>query len=159
MSIAELAGGAAQRVGAAKRRRGRQLRAVHRHEVVSVKLALATALHHSAHRPKPVMEEPEEEELHETHDAPRGLGTPPPEKRRGILAERGPQQSVSARCLRLVVVRKSLTTPLLDSSLSGRCSRRKSRSGLGRSEAAGEGGVAEEEEEEEREGEAAELGG
>ena len=34
---ARLAGGAAQRVGAAKRRRGRQLRAFHRHEVLSVR--------------------------------------------------------------------------------------------------------------------------
>ena len=36
------------RAGAAFRRRQRQLRAFHRHEAMSVKLALATALHHSA---------------------------------------------------------------------------------------------------------------
>ena len=34
----------------ARRRRECQLRAFHRHEVLSVKMALATALHHSAQR-------------------------------------------------------------------------------------------------------------
>ena len=43
MSMVGLDGGAAQRVGAGKRRRGRQLRAFHWHEVLSVKMALATA--------------------------------------------------------------------------------------------------------------------
>ena len=43
-------------------------------------MELATALHHSAQRPgKKVVEEPEEEEVHVTHDALRGLKTLPPQ--------------------------------------------------------------------------------
>ena len=53
----------------ARRRRNRQLRAFHRHEVLSVKMALATALHHSAQPAGPVVGGPEEEVEYETHNA------------------------------------------------------------------------------------------
>ena len=46
--------------GAAARRRERRLRAWHRHERLTVAMELATALHHSAQRPRPVVEEPKE---------------------------------------------------------------------------------------------------
>ena len=59
------------RVGAAKPRRDRQLRAFHRHEQLT---ELATALHHSAQRPKSrVVEEPSEGEVRETYEALRRL--------------------------------------------------------------------------------------
>ena len=47
MSMADLAGGAAQRVGAAKRGRKCQLRLFLKHERMTVRMALAEALHHS----------------------------------------------------------------------------------------------------------------
>ena len=81
-----------ERVGAAKRRRDR-LRAWHRHEQLTAAIELATALHHSAQRPKTVVEEPREEVVKVTHDAPRAQKTPPPGVRPGILAEPGPQRS------------------------------------------------------------------
>ena len=65
---------AAARDGAtsARRRRDRQLRAFRPHELLTVKMDLATALHHSAQRPKKrVVEELEEEEVHKTNEAPR----------------------------------------------------------------------------------------
>ena len=66
--------------GATVRRRERRFRAWHRHERLTVAMELTTALHHSAQRPgKKVVEEPEEEEVHVPHDAPRGLKTPPPQ--------------------------------------------------------------------------------
>ena len=49
-----------------RRRRDRQLRALHRHERLTVRMGLATALHHGSQRPKTV-EEPEEVESHETY--------------------------------------------------------------------------------------------
>ena len=74
----------AERVmGAAQRRRERQLRAFHRHEVLSVKMALATGLHHSAQR----VEVPREVEEHETYVGPRAQKTPPPGMRPASLAE------------------------------------------------------------------------
>ena len=54
----------AERDGAPWRRKQRQLWAWHRHERMTVRMELATALHHNAHRPKTgkVVEEPEVEE-------------------------------------------------------------------------------------------------
>ena len=49
-----------ERVGAAKRRRDRWLRAWHRHKRLTVAMELATALHNSAQRPKTVVEVPRE---------------------------------------------------------------------------------------------------
>ena len=71
--------------GSAKRRRERQLRAFHRHEVLSVKLALATALHHSAQR----VEVPREMEEYATYVGPRAQKTP----------LRGCGQTVCSTCL------------------------------------------------------------
>ena len=61
-------------MGTAQRRRERQLRAFHRHEVLSVKMALATALQHSAQR----VEVPREVEEHEPYVGPGAQKTPPP---------------------------------------------------------------------------------
>ena len=77
----------------ARCRRNRQLRAFHRHEVLSVKMALATALHHSAQPAGPVVGGPEEEVEYETHNAPRGQNTPPPGTRPGVLKEPGAQEA------------------------------------------------------------------
>ena len=78
----------AERVtGAAQRRRGRQLRAFHRHVAMSVKLALATALHHSAQR----VEVPREVEEHEAYVGPRAQKTPPPGTQPAALREPGLQ--------------------------------------------------------------------
>ena len=49
-----------ERVGAAQRPRERGLRAWHRHERWTVAMELAIALHHSAQRPKPVVQVPSE---------------------------------------------------------------------------------------------------
>ena len=81
MSMAGLTGS-----GAAKRRRDRQLRAFHRHEMLSVKMALATALHHSAQR----VEVPREGVEGEENDAPRRQKPPPPGTRPGVLVDPGP---------------------------------------------------------------------
>ena len=75
--------------GSAKRRRERQLRAFHRHEAMSVKLALVTALHHSAQR----VEVPREVEEHATFVGPRAQKTPPPGMRPDRLLDvAGPLQ-------------------------------------------------------------------
>ena len=80
--------------GAARRRRERQLRSFLRHEELSVKMALARALHHSAQPSGPVVEEPREEAGHETYyglraPMPLPLGTRP-----APLSEvAGPQRS------------------------------------------------------------------
>ena len=63
MSMAGLTGCAAQRVGAAKRRRDRQPRALRRHELLTVRMELAAALHHSVQPSGPVVEGPREEEV------------------------------------------------------------------------------------------------
>ena len=83
------------RVGAAKRRWDRQLQAFHRHEQLTVRMELATALHHSAQRPKSrVVEGPSEGEVNETHKAPQRQNTPHPGTRPEQLAEPpGPQRS------------------------------------------------------------------
>ena len=84
MSMAGLAG------GAARRRRERQLRSFLRHEELSVKMALARALHHSAQPGGPVVEEPEEEVEFEEHAGLRAQNTPPPGSRPGVLKDPGP---------------------------------------------------------------------
>ena len=70
-------------MGAAQRRRERQLRAFHRHEQLTVRMALATALHHSAQR----VEVPREVEEHEAYVGPRAQKTPPTGMRPASLAE------------------------------------------------------------------------
>ena len=67
----------------ARRRRQRQLRSFLRQEELSVKMALARALHHSAQW----VEEPREGVEGETYDAPRRLKPPPPGMRPASLAE------------------------------------------------------------------------
>ena len=66
-----------ERVGAAKRRRDRRLRAWHPHEQLTVAMELAAALHHSAQRPKTVVEEPKEEVENVTRDGLRAQKSPP----------------------------------------------------------------------------------
>ena len=56
-------------------------------------MELATALHHSAQRPKKVVEVLREVEEHETNDALRRQKALPPGARPGILAELEPQRS------------------------------------------------------------------
>ena len=75
----------------ARRRRERQLRAFHRHEALSVKMALATALHHSAQRVE-VLREVEE---HEAYVGPRAPKTPPPRTRPAV--PQGPQERILQR--------------------------------------------------------------
>ena len=69
--------------GAALRRRERRLRAFHRHEALSVRLALASALHHSTQR----VEELREEEEHVKIVGPWAQKAPPPGTRPAPLAE------------------------------------------------------------------------
>ena len=73
--------------GAARRRRGRQLRAWHRHERMTVAMELATALHHSAQPAGPVVAGPSEVEEQDKHEALRRQRAPPPRKRPGVLKE------------------------------------------------------------------------
>ena len=86
--------------GASMRRRHRQLRAFHRHERLTVRMELATALHHSAQPTGPVVEEPREVEAQDTYAAPRGQKEPSPGTRPGVLKDPEPQ----ARCARRKVV-------------------------------------------------------
>ena len=80
--------------GAARRRRERRLRAWHRHVRTTVAMELATALHHSAQRPRPVVEEPREQAGHETYCGLRALMPLPPGTRPAPLSEvAGPQRS------------------------------------------------------------------
>ena len=80
--------------GAAKRRRGRQLRAVHQHEQLSVNMALETALHHSAEPAGPVVGGLREEAGHETHSGLRAPTPMPPGEWPAPLSEvAGPQRS------------------------------------------------------------------
>ena len=78
---------AAERVGAAKRRRDRQLRAFRRHELLTVRMELAAALHHSAQR----VEARREVEEPETHVGLRTQKTPPPGTQPACLREPGLQ--------------------------------------------------------------------
>ena len=76
-----------ERVGAAKRRRDRRLRAWHRYEQLTVAMELAAALHHSAQRPKTVVDEPKEEVENVTRDGLRAQKSPPPGERPAPLSE------------------------------------------------------------------------
>ena len=76
---------AADCVGAAKRRRDRQLRAFRRHELLTVRMELAAALHHSAQR----VEAPREVEEHETNVGLRAQMPPRPGTRPAALREPG----------------------------------------------------------------------
>ena len=75
----------------AVRRRERPLRVRHRHERLTVPMELATALHHSAQRPRPVVEVPREEAGHVLNFAPRGPRTLPPGTPPGVLLDPEPQ--------------------------------------------------------------------
>ena len=78
----------AERVGAAKWRRDRQLRAFRRHELLTVQMELAAALQRSAQR----VEGPSEGEVHEKHDGLRAQKRPLPGTRPAPVAEvAGPQ--------------------------------------------------------------------
>ena len=87
--------------GSAKRRRDRRLHSWWRHEAQSVRAAVATVLHHSCdvgreshYVPRhQKMATAREEVVNEPHDALRGLTTPPPRERPGILPEPVPQRS------------------------------------------------------------------
>ena len=92
-----------ERVGASKRRRDRRLRAWHRDEQLTVAMELAAALHHSAQRPKTVVEEPKEEVENVTHDGLRAQKSPPPGMRPGSLLDPGPQRSLQGDAPLLVV--------------------------------------------------------
>ena len=78
---------AAERVGAAKRRRDRQLRAFRRHELLTVRMELAAALHHSAQPAGPVVAGPREVEEQDKYEASRRQKAPPPGAHPGVLKE------------------------------------------------------------------------
>ena len=89
-------------LSASQRRRGRRLRAMLRHEQLSIVLALAAALHHSAGsrekveiavQRRPSGTDDREGEVHEKNDAPRRQNTPHPGERSGLLLELGLQRS------------------------------------------------------------------
>ena len=92
-------GSRAERVttGSARRRRERRLRSMLRHERMSVAMALAEKLHHSAYRSVPLKEELVE---HEKYDAPTGpedsqrAGRPRTTRRRPVW----PGTRRSSRC-------------------------------------------------------------
>ena len=101
--------------GAARRRRERQLRTWAKHERLSVAMALAVAVHHSAGpSTKKVMErrERQEEAEHETHKALWGPKTPPSGQRPGLLTEPAPQWRLEAAA-RVSVVVPTLAIPSL----------------------------------------------
>ena len=92
----------------ARRRRERRLRSWLRHERMTVAMALAEKLHHSAYRTHlPKKEEVEQDlalrgqtkasaregEVHEKDDASRSQSTPHPGERPGLPLEPGPQRS------------------------------------------------------------------
>ena len=79
--------------GAAKRRRERRLRQWHRHERMTVAMALAEATHHAAPRRQTPVSAIREEVENVTHARLRAQKSPPPGVRPGILPERGPQRS------------------------------------------------------------------
>ena len=106
----------------ARRRRERRLRSWLRHERMTVAMALAEKLHHSAYRTHlPKKEEVEQDqalrgqtkasaregEVHEKDDASRSQSTPHPGERPGLPPEPGPQRSDRT------VRRSSGETPLL----------------------------------------------
>ena len=96
-----------EHAGAAKRRRERRLRQWHRHERMTVAMAVAEATHHSAPRRQKTATAIREVEEQATHGGLRAQTAPPPGMRPGILPEPGPQRS--DRCLR----RSARNTPLL----------------------------------------------
>ena len=101
---------AAERVGAAKRRRDRQLRALRRHELLTVRMELAAGLHHSAQR----VEVPKEVEEYATFVGPQTQKTPQPGMRPASLAEpQGAQERVQRRTMEQVVDYVPVV-PLLD---------------------------------------------
>ena len=83
--------------GAAMRRRHRQLRVFHRHERLTVRMELATVLHHSAQPTGPVVEEPREVEAQDTYAAPRGQKLLPPGTRPEVLKDPEPQGRLARR--------------------------------------------------------------
>ena len=87
-------------MGDARRRRESQLRVFHRHEAMSVRLALAVALHDSAGRRGHVTEVPQEEVEGEQDDVPRHQKPPPP----GTLRRPGHSWLWSKRLARASVV-------------------------------------------------------
>ena len=95
--------------GAAKRRHERRLRQWHRHERMTVAMALAEATHHAAPRGPKTARAGEVE--HAAHYGPRAQETPPPGARPGILAEPGLQRSDR------IVRRSSGEVPLLTAPL------------------------------------------
>ena len=78
--------------GAAMRRRQRRLRSWLRHERMTVAMTLAEMTHHTAPR-GPKLARVGEEVVHNPHEARRGLKSPPPGGRPGILPEPLPQRS------------------------------------------------------------------
>ena len=97
--------------GSSRRRRDRQLRAWHRHVLLTVAMELATTLRHSAQPAGLVVGGPREEEVHETHYGLRAKKRPSPGTRPAPLAEvAGPLEVaatagyVAAVCAPLLVV-------------------------------------------------------
>ena len=70
-------------VGSARRRRNRQLRTFRRRELLTVRMELSSALHHSAQQ----VEGPRDREVHEKDDGPRAQKRPLPGTRPAPLAE------------------------------------------------------------------------
>ena len=79
---------ASGQLSASQRRRGRRLRAMLRHEQLSIVMALGDA----AQR-RPSETDDREGEVHEKNDVPRRQNTPHPGERSGLLLELGPQRS------------------------------------------------------------------
>ena len=79
--------------GSARRRRLRRLRQWQRHERMTVAMAVAEAVHHSAPRRQNTATAIREEVVHGAHAALRGQKTPPPGERPGSLSDPGPQRS------------------------------------------------------------------
>ena len=75
---------------AVRRGRERRPRTGHRHVRQTVAVELATALHHSARRQRPVVEEPSGVEVDETNNAQRGQKQLPPARRAARAAEERP---------------------------------------------------------------------
>ena len=80
--------------GSAMRRRQRRLRQWHRHERMTVALALAEVTHHAAPR-GPKTARAQEEVERETYNVPRHLKTPPLGTRPAPLAEVGRRKGQS----------------------------------------------------------------
>ena len=131
---------AADRVGAAKRRQDRQLRAFRRHELLTVRMELAAALHHSAQR----VEAPREVEEHETNVGPRAQMPPPPGTRPAALREPGLQLVVEHAARPCSSWFPSLSSP----ALGGDCSLDSATVSLSRPFGGGSAGGAGQEKEE-----------